>query len=73
MHNDVIDEQVVYSGTSFNLYDGAALIAQGELRTVFAGAYYNIIDMRNLTQYDPVNGEIILYQEKIILGKRVPS
>ena len=71
MHHDVSDEQILPSGTIFNLYDGAVLIAQGELRTVFSGKDYNIIDIRNLTQYDKVTGDEILYQEKIMLGKRV--
>lgn len=71
IHNDVVDEQVVPAGTSFNLYNGAALIAQGELRSVFSGAHYNVIEIRNLTQYDQVTGEVILHKEKIILGKRV--
>lgn len=53
-------KQIVTSGEYFSFYDGDTLILTAKLDSVFAGMTVNLVQIRELVQYDKTTGEIIL-------------
>ncbi len=67
LRGGVVDEKVVVSGNNFELYDGGTLIMNATLDSVFAGATGNLVQIKNLVQYDKDTGAIILTVDRVLL------
>jgi hypothetical protein len=62
------EKKTVLSGENFSLYRGETLVLKGRLDTVFVGALAELVQIKDLVQYDE-DGIIILTMEEVLLSK----